>query len=757
MARIQAYAFDADAAREHLGWIGDSIHLVSIHRAAGKPVNARWFGTDIDAALAWAMAENREQRGIYFTVNRVPDNFHRKPADSDIVSCRFVHVDLDPDKSGTGTFDYAAVMETLEGLQHPPSFVVSSGGGAQAFWRIEESHNRDAIKRINMQVRGMFNADNCQDVSRLMRLAGTVNYVNAAKAARGRKDAMTSILMADTGEITEPATLAAFFPEPEQPAEAVQRIAATVGDVRLLTCDDFAFTPFHPVRRAVEKPAGGDRSQWVYHAACAMVRADLSDSDMAGLLLNPANKVSAHLLDQADPRRACERAIGGARGEETPIAEVDVTALALPKKEALPVVEHDWRDGLSGPMRLMVETILTYAPSPRPELALGAALALFGTAMGRRYQTPSGLMSNLYIVGLSPSGSGKDLPVNAPGQVLMLAGEEGARMVGGDIVSARGIMSAIEASPTLYIPADEIGKLIQAIQDPRGNLKEAITVLLKMYSASQSIFKGGMYANSKERPTTIINRPCLGFYGVSNPQAFWEKLTHSSISDGLLPRFILLPDTIEDKPPPRRLKRAIYPDALVDAVKACMRGADGHIAFPMGNGASVSPKPYEVPYADGAADDIEYELRMRQYRMESEVEPDMRPFVRRSAENAMKLALVRAVTANPGKPVLTAHDMEWGWAVSERSVREFMAKAAGNISENDQEAKVKRILARIEMAGSEGIGLSELGRRFQQMTKREREDILHDLEESGLIRHTKTTAESGRGRPVVKYYAIINE
>lgn len=770
MPKIQATAFDADGMADFLSRL-DQIHLVAIHARRHGDVKSRNFATDTYAAVEWAQGLNAEHYNIYWTVNKVRDGFDPKPAKHNIVSCRYSHVDIDPPKGNEFEFSKAATIETLENLRCPATFIIDSGNGIQAFFQLDGDYqNIEAIERINLQVRHLFNADACQNADRLMRVPGCVNFPSPTKEARGRKPAMTRLAGEHTGEVYTAEELAASFPPiPEATKTDIERKAVALGEVKLLTCDDIGLTPFHPVRRAMEKPKGNDRSAYGYHAAAECVRHGLTDSEIGGLLANPDNPAAEHFVDQAQPMRAIKRAIGAARGDEDiadgdiEIApEVDFTALVengLQKGEKVkseciksdnpkPDSDFDWYSGLRGGMKEMVDTILKYAPSPRPELALGSAIALFAAAAGRRYQTPSGLMSNIYIVGLSPSGSGKNLPVKAPASVLINGRME--ECVGGsEIVSGPGIMSALEASPSLYLPIDEMGKLVQAMNDPRGNLKQAVNVLLKMYSAADDAMKGAMYSNRQDRPTNLLVRPCLSLYGVATPSSFWLSLKRESVNEGLLPRFILIIDDSPIAPPPRRINRVVYSDGLIEAVRAVRDGADGHNPFPMGEGSTTQCVPYMVEFADATADDFEYEMRMRQFAMISEVDDDMVPFVNRVAENAMKLALVMSVSEDPKAPKLEKRHLEWGWGLSYRSVMEFITQVAGNVSENEYEAKAKAVEAAIRNAGDAGAGLSLIGKKCGWISGPERSMILDDLESRDVIE--KRVDKSGKGRPKTSY------
>lgn len=79
-------------------------------------------------------------------------------------AARFVHVDIDPPKSG-GAFDRAEITAALQEIACPPSFIIDSGGGLQAFWRLEAPcANLASIEAINLQVRDWFEADACQNM-----------------------------------------------------------------------------------------------------------------------------------------------------------------------------------------------------------------------------------------------------------------------------------------------------------------------------------------------------------------------------------------------------------------------------------------------------------------------------------------------------------------------------------------------------------------------------------------------------------------
>lgn len=186
-----------DTIRKFLTMLADDvgqIHLVIIDPEGSRPVEGRCFGWDVAPALAFAIARNGAGRNIYWTVNEVQRGLHKKPTKADIIGGRFAHVDIDPPKGG-GAFDKGQALAKLEAMPAPPSFVIDSGGGIQAFWRL--SVGRASLLQLeiaNRQIRDACGGDNCQNIDRIMRVPGTINWPDARKRERGRVPVLSTIM-----------------------------------------------------------------------------------------------------------------------------------------------------------------------------------------------------------------------------------------------------------------------------------------------------------------------------------------------------------------------------------------------------------------------------------------------------------------------------------------------------------------------------------------------------------------------------------
>ena len=185
-----ALAPDREAIASFLEGVGQGLHLCSLVPDGG--CKGRWFGDDITSAINWAASENSQGKNLYWTVNLVVDGHDKKAKKTDIVAVRFAHVDIDPPKGG-GAFDKVKIEVGLVALPFPPSLIIDSGGGLQAFWRLAGPAEPSDIEAVNRGLAEHLGGDNCHNIDRLMRLPGTVNYPNAKKRSAGRTNSLAKV------------------------------------------------------------------------------------------------------------------------------------------------------------------------------------------------------------------------------------------------------------------------------------------------------------------------------------------------------------------------------------------------------------------------------------------------------------------------------------------------------------------------------------------------------------------------------------
>lgn len=297
----------------------DDIQLVAIP-TDGQPPYGRWFGDDADAAAGWAVTHNRKGHGIYWTVNSAKPGLHKKPTKAEIRSARFLHVDLDP--ATDGSFDREGMLEHLAGLPQPPAFVIDSGGGLQAFWRLADpGENLPAVERLNQRIALMLGGDSCHNIDRIMRLPGTVNFPNAVKIARGRSPRLATVVVQDQGEMVEAETMYSVLPViPTVETTPAGAASAAREDVPVdgadpVDLDAVGLKSSDRLWSVIMSEEHDQRSERVMHVAGELARRGVEDQTIVGVLLNPELPISRHCFDQPNPLRAAKRAVGKGRAD----------------------------------------------------------------------------------------------------------------------------------------------------------------------------------------------------------------------------------------------------------------------------------------------------------------------------------------------------------------------------------------------------------------------------------------------------------
>ena len=292
--------------------ITDQIHLTAI---VPDGLTSAWdFGADTTSAIKWALEQNGEGKNVYFSVNRIRPGVNKKPAKPDIVAVRFAHVDIDPPKDNI-SWEPQHAYKSLINSPAPPAFINWSGNGWQAFWRIEDGVKPGEIEEINSGIIAQFGGDRgTHDVSRLLRVPGTVNWPSKKKMELGRTPQLAKIAQKDDGSVYSLLELKTAFPDQGKtsPHKRENEQPVSLGDIEFYTADELALRQDDTLRALINEPERRDRSKDTYALACEALRRGLTAQKIAGILLNPRNPISAHCLDQPAPQRAVLRAIEAA-------------------------------------------------------------------------------------------------------------------------------------------------------------------------------------------------------------------------------------------------------------------------------------------------------------------------------------------------------------------------------------------------------------------------------------------------------------
>ncbi|MCG6115874.1 MAG: DUF3987 domain-containing protein [Mesorhizobium sp.] len=268
-------------------------HNIVAMDAETKALTGRTFEPgDFDVMFRF-IEEWNGKRNLYFSVNEPREGApHDKLAKSDIAFARAVHADIDP-AAGTDLEEARAqARETL--AQANPSIVVDSGGGIQAFWKLDEKLPLDDftwVEDTNAAIRERFGGDpSVKNVDRIMRLPFTLNIPSASKIKKhpGRQPRLAEVISTSGPTRSREALLAEFpsvatrrTPKSEQPLVELDTEKA----IRLATQ--------YLVDRAPEAVEGAGGDQAAYTVACACRDYGVSEGVALDLMLDHWNEQKA--------------------------------------------------------------------------------------------------------------------------------------------------------------------------------------------------------------------------------------------------------------------------------------------------------------------------------------------------------------------------------------------------------------------------------------------------------------------------------
>lgn len=502
--------------------------------------------------------------------------------------------------------------------------------------------------------------------------------------------------------------------------------------------------------------SGSGGHNQTYAAATAMVHGFALEPEVALRLLmdryNPrcepswSEKELRHKVKDA-ATKPHDRPYGWLRDSATESqSQVDLTAFAPlagdvesasePERPPDPGPFPDRLLRVPGFIELVVAHNLATATRPQPVLALAAAICLQAVLSARKVRDERGNRTNLYCVGIAPSGSGKDHARKVNKNVLFAAGlvaHEGNE----DLASDAGLVTAVEAEPASLFQIDEFGRFLRTIGDPKRapHLFNVLTALMKLYSSADTIFRGKAYADKKRNK--VVDQPCVSVYGTSVPEHFFESLTADSLSDGFLARLLVF--EADSTPPRQRVTAAPVPDEIVEAARWWGEFRPG------GNLRSEHPEPAVVRATDEAGRVFDALAAL----VDGELVRDQpgRSLWARTEEKACRLALVFACSASRERPEIDRAAAEWACELSEYLTRRMLCVAHEWVAEGVFDARQKRVLRIVRESGG-SIGRRELSRKTQFLTRRERQEVIDNLIETDqLAQREEPTAT----RPRVVY------
>ncbi len=388
----------------------------------------------------------------------------------------------------------------------------------------------------------------------------------------------------------------------------------------------------------------------------------------------------------------------------------------------------------------VMDFTLSAAPYPNVGLAFCGAMALLSFLTGRKVCTAGDLRTNIYLLALASSGTGKEFPRKVNSHVLFQVGLSGA--LGDKFASGEGIQDALVRSGAMLFQNDEMDGVLRQINLDHENRRESIpNILLTLYTSANDVYPIRVKAGQKE--AIHIDQPHLTLFGTATPQYFYESLSQRMLTNGFFARLSIVdvgrrgvgqtPGSARNVPP-----------SILDIARwwADYQPSSGNLQ-------QHHPVPREVAFDPQAAEAVD-QLRIMteaEYDRSEEAQDEVgRTAWSRTCENAKKLALIYACSENHQEPVISLPAIEWATSFAMHQTRRQLFLAETYVAENPFHAECLKVVRKLKEAGGQ-MGRSQL-LRVMRCKAQDFDQIIGTLIQQGDI---KTTTIPSKTKPAQGY------
>ena len=468
------------------------------------------------------------------------------------------------------------------------------------------------------------------------------------------------------------------------------------------------------------------------------------------------------LLDvQQNISRETQARIDALRAQFPPVRQDAAPgADATPSAANAPSLRDESLLHIPGFVDKLVEHSMRTAQRPNRILSFAGALALLAHLTGRHFIGPGDARTNIYLVALADSGTGKDAPRKLNRKI---ANEENiAISVQNDVTGGQSLEDALKRAPALLLQMDEFDTVLNVLKDEKGNRQtgEAMwKVMLTMFSSSGSDYTTRLKAESTRGGGggEVIHSPSLTLFATAVTARFYGSLCERALTNGFLARCLVF----------EAGQRGAYnPDAGLNRNKipSDIRYRLRHLfdfARNFTDNKPVDPRDLiSVPFADGADKEVEKANidADRLYDKAVRDGDDMGKAVwSRSVELTMKFALLYAISEGlyaEDRFAISPNAVSWAWRLIKALQLRMLDMVAANTAETEFEGKVKKAYGIIRKAGKKGISRAILSKRFPGSSREldEIETILLEREEI-----TVTPLPRGKNGKSAKLYIAIKK
>jgi hypothetical protein len=422
--------------------------------------------------------------------------------------------------------------------------------------------------------------------------------------------------------------------------------------------------------------------------------------------------------------------LGDRLGWTTPTVALKAEAAAEAETEPLqePLLPYTTVPGMVGDI---VDWITVTARRPNRVLALGAAVTVVGTLIGRRVAGPTRSATHLYVVGIGATGGGKQHILDSAIRLLK-AGGAGGHIGPAKFFSLSAMIDLLDYKPLALCPQDEIGVFLKAITARRASSHEAAVsqILRSLWGVSFATVPTPAWA---ERRTSLVSCPAISVLGMSTPEEFHSALQGESVNNGFLNRFLALQSNLRVTDTNPASLGTEMPASLREALRTLHLWSGPQSLLQINNPA-VEYAPDVLPWASDAASAVYRDL-VAEIERRMDEQPHVVPYVARCGEIAIRLATIRAAGRWGRGATVDAADMEWAAGVAWTAGQAMADAIVDQMPDTERGVFADKLLEIIRRRGEVKVRDIQMAIRGR-LRSAEIKDILRQLIEAGAVEFT---------------------
>jgi hypothetical protein len=329
-----------------------------------------------------------------------------------------------------------------------------------------------------------------------------------------------------------------------------------------------------------------------------------------------------------------------------------------------------------------------YASSPRPvpEVSLAAAIGLMAGICGRAYNI-SGTGLNQYVLLLAMTGAGKEAMAEGIDRLMAeikMQVPTSTTFIGpSEISSGSALFKYLGNTSQSFVSLlGEFGLRIKQLSAPNANGAEVSLrrMILDLYnkSGNNRTLAASAYSK-KEDSTNSVPSPSFSILGESTPEKFYEVLNEDMISEGLLPRFLLI-EYKGGRVPNNENRSNVAPTISLITKLAALTAQCESVNH-------SNPRRVMNVQADEAAAKFLYDFdKLADAKINGADKDVIRQLWNRAHIKVMKLAALVAVGENMIEPIINIHTVNWAADLVKNDISTITARfEAGEIGGNTYE------------------------------------------------------------------------